>query len=120
LIVRRPRFRIRSMMVAVLLAALGSAVWAHFSRLEPGDFAIRMTMFAALQLPILLLIYLKFAFRTGARWKKLEVEVRRDQRGVGPPSPSSSDGTRGIEKVVVATLAAGPRRPVAVRPRRGG
>ncbi len=78
---RRPRFRLRSLMILVLIAALGLAAAAQVARMEPVDFdEIRERLALVGAFLILVLLKLGSVFAIRAR--------RGDPRRPGPdPRP---------------------------------
>jgi hypothetical protein len=86
------RFRLKTLMLLVLLAALGTTAFLHLSRLDPDDF---IEHFAILG-PFLVLVVLKMGLAFASRLRR----AKRDEATDGPPedqpqSPSSSGFTMG-------------------------
>lgn len=72
---RRPRFRLRSLMILVLLAALIMGTALHFSRLDPDDVAGMERRLVRI-LPVLVLVLAKLGLITWARSKRSSDEPR--------------------------------------------
>jgi uncharacterized membrane protein YfcA len=90
--VRRLRFRLKTLMILVLLAALGTAAGLHLSRLETNDL---VEQFAILG-PFLVLVVLKLGLVLGARVRRARRDEATDRPLEDRPgSPSSSRPTTG-------------------------
>jgi hypothetical protein len=90
--VRLLRFRLKTLMLLVLLGALGTAAWLHLSRLETNDLVEQIAILG----PFLVLVILKMGLVLGVRVRR----ARRNEATDRPlenrkRSPSSSRFTMG-------------------------
>jgi uncharacterized membrane protein YfcA len=88
--VRLLRFRLRTLMLLVLLAALGTAAGLHLSRLDPEDF---IEQFAILG-PFLVLVVLKMGLVIEFRLRRARRNEPNERTLEDRPSSPSSSGFR--------------------------
>ena len=81
---RRPRFRLRSLMILVLLAALIMGAALHLSRIDPED-ALGMEQRLFRILPVLILVLAKLGLIAWTQSRRRAVEIPTEARPVDEP-----------------------------------